>query len=281
MSELLQFENPPVTEAIISLQFSPVKFSNVYAGLLWNELKSRYAEVSEHPPLPPAFEMFGGKSSMGGNQHFPFPLNLSSALSMCSRYWFASADETSLMQIQRDRLVHNWRRRSSNPDYPSYIKVKGSFQEDLETFETFLKKNDLGEITPNQCEISYINVINFSDLSVECKNAHDITPLLAPEIVSPDGLKFEGSSVTSRFIILDESSGPCGRVHVNLTPEANDEGQVKLVRVEITARGRPDKSGGLATALDFLDILHEKAIAVFKTVISNALKESWGIISNG
>ena len=52
------------------------------------------------------------------------------------------------MQIQQDRIVHNWRRREAEQEYPRYEAIRESFRLSAE-FQRFLSDENVGKITPN------------------------------------------------------------------------------------------------------------------------------------
>ena len=60
-ADLPDYENPPLNEILLSLQFSqPSGFGNVQIVLLWQKLfKEKFPNYQEQPPLQPLFEVFG------------------------------------------------------------------------------------------------------------------------------------------------------------------------------------------------------------------------------
>jgi len=64
-ADLPDFERPPVTEVVLSLQFASLPgLKNVHAGLLWQHFSTRYPNVEEYPPIAPVFETFGLPTAM-------------------------------------------------------------------------------------------------------------------------------------------------------------------------------------------------------------------------
>src|SRR5690606_23663769 len=70
-------------------------------------------------------------------------------------------DETGqwLIQIQRDRFLHNWRVSRDGERYPRFPAVRQRFFDQWSRFEEFVAKNSLGAIEINQLEITYLNQI--------------------------------------------------------------------------------------------------------------------------
>lgn len=277
MSELLEFERPPVTETIIGLQFDPVRFMNYHSGLLWEKINHRYTNIQEQTVIQPVFEMFGGNSPNSNQINFPFSLPIFGGAE-ASRYWFISADDIELMQIQNNRILHNWRKRAEEQNYPHYKHIKEKFFDDLKVTKEFFRDQAIGEITPNQCELCYINTIKINDAIYPIKNAHDLTPLLAPKVTHPaDNLKFEGSGIASRFVLYGTNDEPYGRVHLKLAPENFNGGVVAALKLELMVRARPPKDLPFDALPDFFDTLHNTISKVFRSVIAEEVQEAWGI----
>src|SRR5258708_12433324 len=70
-ADLPDFERPPVTEVALSIQFARLpKVTNIHGGLLWSEFRADYPNYEEHPPLAPAFEIFGPNPAAGHQLEF-------------------------------------------------------------------------------------------------------------------------------------------------------------------------------------------------------------------
>lgn len=118
-SELPDFKRPPIDELVLSIQFASVaKFKSAHVGLLWRSFRSKYPEVTEQPPIQAAFETFGTPSSAPHAirfQAFPSP--------PMPRFWFEKAGRPDLLQLQQDRILHNWRKREEDPIYPRFEAI--------------------------------------------------------------------------------------------------------------------------------------------------------------
>ena len=80
------------------------------------------------------------------------------------RAWFLSDDETTLVQVQSDRLVHNWREVRGEP-YPRFETIYATFAERLGQFESVLRESQVPTLTPQQVEVTYINWIGTDSLA--------------------------------------------------------------------------------------------------------------------
>jgi len=104
MNKLLpEFDKPPVIEVVCGLQFNPISALSVpYIGRLWSKFEADYPKTREAAPLLPTIEQFG-EGSRGSL--YPFGDELPPP-----RIWFESADGNRLIQVQRDRFMHNWKK---------------------------------------------------------------------------------------------------------------------------------------------------------------------------
>jgi len=266
---LPDFANPPLVEVALAAQFHPLEaFQTVHAGLLWQRFRERFPKVEEHEPLPHVEEAFGpsrpGRLSIQvGEADRPADM----------RVWFMNEAETELIQVQRDRFIHNWRRpggyAEGESEYPHYSRLREKFAENLALFEQFLASEELGQPVVNQCELTYVNEIK----ALHSEIAHIVT-ILAP----PTGRSLpipEDVTLRLRYVIPDEHGEPAGRLHVELQPAfrriSNDEAFV----MNLTARGRPIGKG-VDGVLRFLDLAHDWALRAFVDLTSEDMHLTWG-----
>lgn len=140
-------KNPPLTEVICDLKFKPLtEFKVPHYGLFWQRILDNYPNIEHQPPI--------GWPMEGGDLIAPHP-----------RVWFLDSKGQTLIQIQGDRFIYNWRKLSDSDDeiYPRFDNIFPKFQENLLLFSTFLKDLNLGEISPVTCEMAYINHIPVGD----------------------------------------------------------------------------------------------------------------------
>src|SRR5271155_5943414 len=104
--DLPDFENPPVVETVLSVQFEPLRGINTaYLGLLWKEFSAGFPRAEDQPLLPRSVEEFpeGPPARLGLQlQAFEKPPPL--------RMWFVSERGNEMIQVQADRFIKNWRK---------------------------------------------------------------------------------------------------------------------------------------------------------------------------
>lgn len=146
----IKYKNPPINELVIGLYFDRevTSFRLEHVGLFWSTLRQDFPTVHQQPIVVPPL----GASALQviellANEFSPMP-----------RFWLESADGSTLMQIQRNAFLFNWRKRAGV--YPHYDYVKSAFDKNFSHFTRFLE-TEVGAPHPNLqiAELTYINLI--------------------------------------------------------------------------------------------------------------------------
>lgn len=163
----VKFKNPPINEVIIGVYFDPglAALRSEHIGMFWSRLKQEFPTVEQRFPIT---------NPIQSNQAV---IEISNEIMPMPRYWLVSEDEATLVQIQKDAFLLNWRRRES--DYPHFDEnLKPSFDKYYGIFESFLK-DDVGVESPRigHCELTYIDMIEPSEY---WKGPLDTSDLIQP-----------------------------------------------------------------------------------------------------
>lgn len=148
-----KYRNPPINELIIGLYFDQdiPSFRIEHLGLFWSTLRDDFPVVRQQSALvaPPI-----GSS-------IPFSFELTTEFPM-PRFWLEAKDGSTIMQIQRNAFLFNWRKRDQ--EYPHFGAVKSAFDRNLLRFSDFLE-TEVGASLPNLqiAELTYVNVIEESE----------------------------------------------------------------------------------------------------------------------
>jgi uncharacterized protein (TIGR04255 family) len=267
---LPDFDHPPVTEVVLSIQFSAMPdLHTVHAGSYWNDIRRKYPKVSEQAPIAPVFETFGKTPTL--TTAFSVQTMLVPPI---PRLWFETDDGEHLVQLQQDRLLHNWRKRSSRADYPRYELLRKSFLSEVEKLNELLKKEHIGEIRPNQCELTYINTVTFADGQNPHENIPRITPLWAGTLSEQYLPNPETTSFQTKYV-LRRDAVPYGRLYVTFTPAYLTTDYSPVVQLEVTARGKPNGET-VEAAFDLLDEEREAIVRGFTAVTTPQMHKEWG-----
>lgn len=271
---LPEFERPPVIEVVLSVQFERLEaLRSPQLGYVWQAFRDRFPNTEEHPPIEPAFEQFGPKAGVraGGlfelHSSFPSP-----------RVWFLNAASTELVQIQSDRFIRNWRKQENSDQYPRYTFLRGEFAKDLERFQNLVKREGWGQIEPNQCEVTYVNVIPAGSGWKAPGELGRVCTLFTPAY-SDEGLGLpDEAAINARYLISGEGDEALGRLHIAIAPVVRTTDGSSAFRLSLTARGRPAGEGTDAV-LQFLDRGHEAIVRGFASVTTAEMHALWGKIA--
>lgn len=184
MSQSTAFKKPPVDEVVVSTYFNPPlsDLRSEHIGLFWGRIKERFPVVRQQPPVmsqPSPAEMV---PSINVDEPFPMP-----------RYWIVSADETELIQIQKNAFMFNWRRRDDG--YPRFHKhIKPEFDGYYGLFSEFVR-TEIHRTEPliDLCELTYINVLEPCEYWTGPQDTRKVIPgfsILAPDLAPSESAGF-------------------------------------------------------------------------------------------
>jgi uncharacterized protein (TIGR04255 family) len=260
---LPDYETPPVIEVVSGIMFEPIKgLAAPYLGRLWEKFKSKYPRCKEVAPLLPVIERFDEAVPVEGlpfGAGFPAP-----------RTWFETVDGNGLIQVQRDRLLHNWKKEREEDQYPHYDYVINNFRECLATFEEFLKENQLGAMEPVQYELTYINHLLQGDGWTALGDLGKVFPDFAWRtsdqrfLPVPEAINWQTSFVLPK---------KAGRLHASIRLGKRRTDRRGTFLFELTARGIiEDKSR--SAMWSWFDIAHEWIVRGFTDLTGEDLHKT-------
>lgn len=224
--DLPDYENPPVVEVVCGVLFKPIDtLLAPYVGLLWEKFKPEYPHCQEVPPLEPVIEHFGES---------PAPQLRFTEVPPLPRIWFIHADDTGIIQIQRDRFLHNWRKRRPEQEYPRYHAVIEMFRDRLSRLRSFLSEAELGTVEPLQYEMTYINHIPQGEGWNALSEIGNVFPDFNWQGARPRFLpELEGMNWRTAFVLPERA----GRLYVTIRRVVRRSDGRPILLFELTARG--------------------------------------------
>jgi uncharacterized protein (TIGR04255 family) len=264
--DLPDFAHPPVVEVALGLQFELLpKLGTPAIAQFWLEdLRSRFPEWTSAPSLPPAIEWFG----VPGQNRLIFQWGLGAT---STRAIFQDESKNELLQLQQDRFVRNWKKVGAGDTYPRYETIRASFIDELNKFRRFLAAQEMGNLVPNQCEVTYVNHIPLAEAR-DLGRVGDVIAAWSGRF-SDDRLSTpETVEIATHHPILVDGE-PVGRLHIAMTPGYLESGP--LLVLMLTARGRPAGSSD-EQILSFLNLGRDQIVRGFASVTTPQMHAHWG-----
>jgi len=264
---LPDFDNPPVVETVLSVQFEPLPLlQTAHLGLLWEEYRAAFPRCEHRPPLEPVVEQFpeGPAARIGlkfqALENFPVP-----------RIWFTNDQRSEMIQVQNDRFIKNWRKEGEGDQYPHYDEtIRPNFDRDYAIFLGFLEQNQLGIPRVNQCEVTYVNHIIVHEGAGQYGDLEKIfTFWRSPDLIPPGPA--EDLRLHVRFVIPGQDGRPIGRLHVDVQPAVRTSDIHPMYVMHLIARGQ------VGAGVDFFDIGREWIVTTFKRLTTDSMHNVWRI----
>jgi uncharacterized protein (TIGR04255 family) len=262
---LPKFEDPPVVETVLGVQFEPLPgYTAAHAGRFWTEyLNEDWPSTIETDRISEQFERFGQDVRWVPNrikllQDAPSP-----------RIQFVSKDEERMIQVQNTRFHYNWRKRERH--YPSYDDSILFFEKAWADFKEFCAKSEIHEPKPNQWEMTYVNHIPKGDLWSSVLDWKNVIPDLWIPAARAEEPLLENINSNWRFNI----GHGLGRLHISLAHIMlpGEEGR-EAIRLDLTARGPIDNESE-ANVRQGLDLGHSAIVRTFTDMSSDNAHKSW------
>jgi uncharacterized protein (TIGR04255 family) len=239
----IKYKLPPVNELVIGVGFSPLmSFRAEHVGRYWERVHHDFPKAQQAPTIGNLVEAPGEFLPMG-------------------RYWFISDDDTTLIQLQRNKFLCNWRRMRDTDRYPSYEGLKEVFYSNLASFRKFIDQIGIEEPSFIDFELTYVNHI-----STESGWGSPIdTRTIFPEV----GLV--GAKTRDLAIIDFDHQNVCqmrnelGTLALRIRSAHRRDTQQHLLIAELTARGRCTTQDD-AHMRSWYELAHEELLRVFTTV---------------
>ena len=179
-----------------------------------------------------------------------------------------------MVQLQNGRFLYNW--LGLGEPYPRYRTVKPEFEALYAEFRRFIHEEELGTLTENQWEVTYVNRIQQGDLWSSVSDWGNVFLPVSATPVSAGGASLWSTNGEITYDIEQE----LGRLRVRYqhARKSVNEGPEILV-INLTARGPVGKpESACKSAIDGLDIGRKVIVQGFYDLTSNRAHELWGEI---
>ncbi len=239
----IKFENPPLTELVLGIQFPTNLLTSNDIFNFYKILEEEFPVIQEHPLLP-AFVEDGDESTLITFQQLSG-----------TRKFFISESGEHLIQLQPNRIIFNWRKSANGNEnqYQNYLSV-------LDNFFNVLKKLDSNQPffeEVNQYEITCFDQFVLSDLNLELEECYSAFNLFS--------INYPIKSLDCTFQLKSPELG--GVTYVALRSAKRNEDQQDLIILETTCRGF--QGSGIENIHDWLTKAHDHLVNTFVNLISD------------
>jgi uncharacterized protein (TIGR04255 family) len=266
--KLPRFRKPPVVETVLGVQFQRFReLTNGHLGAFWRRVaeaglgNKRWTIVKDAAPLPSAYEEF---EEVGW--HPEHLLQISNDPS--ARLQIRNDRGDAMIQVQNGRIHYNWI-GTRDEEYPSYKVVRPIFDRLVSLWTEFLTENGLGDLRPNQWEVTYVNHIPQGSVWHSPTDWADVLPGLLGRCGESGGTRFESMSGAWQFEFPEKA----GRLHVDLKHGlSSGKSPVRILRLTLTARGPVNEKTPWERGLD---LGHGALVLAFRDLTSAAAHAAW------
>lgn len=265
----------------MSVQFEPPPGLNAaHLGAFWFTEKAAFPKVRAVEPIVTPPEEFGSEG-----QWLPPALQLAFTNEPNCRLQMSSGDDQWMCQIQRDRIVINWRKHSE--EYPRYSATLDRFHQAWRSWQDALAAMSIGRVTPRQWELTYVNRIAQGDLWSSPNDWPRVLPgIWAGDFAASPNLDLQG--LQGRWVW--QSSTDRARLYIEPKPGRSiGKPPIDLLILSLTARGPVESAesteANSATPIQYADMMasiedgmnigHALIVSTFDAICSDSAKQQW------
>jgi uncharacterized protein (TIGR04255 family) len=269
LSTLPSFRRPPIGEVVLGVQFEQMDRLDLrHVGKLAERFGDKYPRFQAQAPLDPTFERFDG----------PRQAKLSIQmveLSQFPRLWLTDETGEEMVQLQRDRLLHNWRHMPIGSEYPRYPRLRDQFAADWAVVDSFAVEHELGSILPTQCEVAYVNQIEADGGKTHADPSRYFS-FLGEALCMHRQSEFEAVTFSSSSVAKEVIDGRqlLGRMFVELTSGLNTASRKATYQFSLTVRGAP-LVRNLEGVLQFFDFARARIVRAFAELTTSEMHKQW------
>ena len=259
-SKLPEFDNPPLQETILSVEFERLADWKIpHYGAFWTTIRESYPIADAQPPLAPA----------PNDSTAPVSMRICTGDVNLARACFINEHKTMQVQVQNDRFLTTWASKNLADKYPRYKETRPNFEKQWGLFLEFIKREGLAAPRPTRCEITYVNHVG---------SAGDWSSLQrSEEIFAPwSGKQTDGFLPKPNMAsIVAQYTWPEGELTVALQPAIRVSDQTKLVQLNLTARLPLKEGADTQSILERFDIGREWIVRGFADITTKEMQTVW------
>ena len=266
--DLPDFGAPPVTEVVLGVQFKTEKPLRVpHLGLFWQTIRDDFPEFSEQPPLAPQIEVLDEGMPQADQ---PGHIRIGMGSPPAPRCWFLDDSGNSLIQVQTDWFLHNWRKVTGDEEYPRFEGIRDQFIERWRAFTAFVGDQGLGKTSVAQADVTYVNHIPRGS----CWNDADDMPRVLSVLKVVDDMSLWGPMESVELAIRRRLPDNRGRLHVTAAPALHAKDSSVVIRMVLTARG-PIGDDSEKAIVDWMQMGRSEIVKSFTALTTSEAHKVW------
>jgi len=260
----------------MSVLFDPPNGINQgHLGAFWSARRTSFPKVRSAQPIAVPKDSFGDQGAW-----FSPSFQITFTTESTCRLQMVSSDDQWMWQIQQDRLVVNWRKRTK--DYPRFGATWTQFQDSWQAWQQFLADFGMARLQPRIWELTYVNRIPKGRLWDSPGDWQKIFPGLwgGPGAVL-ENAKLQG--LLGQWVW--ESTQPFTRLYAEANQgRLSDSPTSDVFLLTLTARGLIDATNSqlqpaLASEIPLISLGmnhgHELIVSTFDALASSDAKTTW------
>ena len=191
----MKFKFPPINELVIGVYLNAplLGLRAEHIGLFWHSIREGFPNVSQTGPIASQGEAVQAALATAPGELYPLP-----------RFWLSSADETMLVQLQRNAFLLNWRKRDQV--YPHYETVKREFDRVYGIFAEFVRETVRQEFAIEATELTYINLAQAGEYWSGVASIADVIPSFRAVDIGIDGTELSNTSQSTVWKVAKDLS---------------------------------------------------------------------------
>jgi len=258
---LPSYKSPPVVETAVGVEFTPISgWGTQHFGLFSGVVREEFPVVESHLALSSGIESFGPPKGEDPSVEFRDVPDL--------RMWYISGDTHRLLQVQKNRLIFNWRKGEGDAEYPRFEKVVfPGFQHEWTRFTRFLENQGLKRPDVVQCEVTYVNQIPLP--LNEANDWHEVF-----RICTQSTGEFLPPAETGRVLLNYLMPDKIGRLRVSFNHALRVRDEQPIIQLQLTARGKPTTSED-ASVFEWLKLGREWVVRGFTELTTDKMHLEW------
>ena len=250
----IKFQNPPVIEVAFQVMFPTLAgIGTPHFGAFWSSIRDEFSTIQAAARLGPV-EFSGIQGA--------FPEN---------RLWLVHKSGETLIQLQDNRFLFNWRQTGEDFAYPGYEELYPEFSSYLQKFCEFLAEENSPIDAFKGFELHYVNHIYLGDSIKKWEDAGNAISLLekATPVQKLSPLTSVRFNTTSKILDSDDV------LHVGIESRSHNETKKELLNFEIRVSAVRESLKPDSLAAEFSKA-HDKILMAFLDISTTKSKRSWG-----